>query len=74
MKYSVTLSAPLSEELYRCFRLEANKQQRSSLTIEKKKTHVELRAEAEDAIALKATLHSMALLLEVFEKTQKIEV
>ena len=74
MKYAVTISTPLSEELYRCFRLEANKQQRSSFTIEKKKTHIELKAEAEDAIAMKAALNSVTSLLEVFEKTQRIGV
>ncbi len=61
-----------SELLYKCFKPEMNKWQRAEVKIKKNKNKLHFNIQAQDAVALRATLNSITGLLSVFEKTNKL--
>ena len=61
-----------AELLYKCFEPEINKWQRAEIKIKKNKDSLHFNIQAEDAVALRATLNSITALLSVYEKTNKL--
>lgn len=57
--------------LFDCFASEETSFERSSFTINKTDEGIEFAIEANDAVALRATLNSISQLLIVFEGTRK---
>lgn len=60
------------ELLYKCFKPETNKWQRAQVRIKKNKDNLHFNIQAQDAVALRATLNSITGLLSVYEKTNKL--
>ena len=56
------------ESIYKCFQQEQKEDDRSSFRIKKEKEGVLFLAEANDSVALRASLNSIAKLLIVYEK------
>jgi len=54
--------------IYECFQTEQKEQDRSKFKIKKEKDGVLFLVEAEDSVALRATLNSITKLLTVYEK------
>lgn len=74
MKFDLQLSvADKDKSLYECFKPEASKKDRSSLTINHKNSQLLFDIKAKDVIALKASINGIIKLLEVKEKVDKNE-
>ena len=58
--------------LYKCFKPEMNKWQRAKIEIKRNKDNLHFSIQAEDAVALRATLNSITGLLSVYEKTNRL--
>ena len=58
--------------LYKCFKPEMNKWERAQIKMKKSKGNLHFSIEAQDAVALRATLNSITGLLSVYEKTSKL--
>lgn len=69
MKYSSTIELEADEKLIKCFEPEDKVKNRSSYTIVKDGNKIKFNVEAEDSIALRATLNTITKLLTVWEKT-----
>ena len=67
MKYQVTIKVE-DKDTYDCLITEIEQRERSNFNIKKHKDHLTLEIEAKDATALKATLHSITQMLQVYEK------
>jgi len=61
------------ETIYECFQSEQKEQDRSKFRIKKEKEGVLFLVEADDSIALRATLNSITKLLTVYEKIKEIK-
>ena len=61
------------EVIYECFQSEQKEQDRSRFQIKKEKDAVLFLVEADDSIALRATLNSITKLLTVYEKIGNIK-
>ncbi|MBW2977363.1 hypothetical protein KY331_00815 [Candidatus Woesearchaeota archaeon] len=61
------------EVIYECFQSEQKEQDRSRFKIKKEKEGVLFLVDADDSIALRATLNSITKLLTVYEKTGSIK-
>ena len=59
------------EKLYECLAAEDTNFERSSFIVKKTKDGVEFDVKAKDAVALRATLNSIAQLLIIFEGARK---
>lgn len=72
MKISANLSVndKNPENLYRIFQPEISKKDRSGFNVIKDKDCVRFEVEAEDSVALRATLNSITKLLTVYEKAK----
>lgn len=75
MRYTAEVKAyGDADAISKCFEPEIEKKQnRSRLDIKKKDDHVIFNVEAEDSVAMRATLNSITKLLTVFEKTEKMK-
>jgi len=56
------------DEIYKCFEPELHDKKRSNFKIIKKEDHVLFDIEAEDSVALRATLNGITKLITVYEK------
>ncbi len=73
MRYKAAIEVFGEEDLvYRCFEpeIKSMKKGRASYEIKKKKGSTEFMLDAEDSVALRATLNSITKMLEVLEKTK----
>jgi len=61
------------EKLYSCFKPELVDKKRSDFEIKKKKNYLLFEIEAEDSVALRATMHGITKLLIVYEKVNKVK-
>jgi len=61
------------EVIYDCFKSEQKEQDRSRFQIKKEKDGVLFLVEANDSIALRATLNSITKLLTVYEKVRSVK-
>jgi tRNA threonylcarbamoyladenosine modification (KEOPS) complex Pcc1 subunit len=69
MKYQVTITIKEDlDKIYNCLVTEINERERSTLNIKKHKDHITVDIHAKDATALKATLHSITQMLQIYEK------
>ena len=68
MKYSCIIKAEGDKELYDALKPDKSKSKRAQWDISKKKDYVEIKIEAMDVVALKAFMHSITKLIEVYEK------
>jgi len=69
MKYSATIELEADEKLMQCFEPEDKVKNRSSYTITNDGSKIKFMIEAEDSVALRATLNTITKLLTVWEKT-----
>ena len=69
MKYSAVIRVRAGEDLIRCFEPEEKVKNRSSYTVSKNGEEIEFKIEAEDSVALRATINTITRLLTVWEKT-----
>ena len=60
------------KELYACFEPELNDKKRANFKIIQKEDHLLFEVEAEDSVALRATLNGITKLITVYEKNGKI--
>ena len=74
MKIFVNLSVSDKnpESIYKIFQPEISKKDRSGFSIVKEKDCIRFEVEAEDSIALRATLNSITKLLTVYEKVKGV--
>ena len=74
MKYSLKLSIK-HPKLYDLIKIELDdfKSDRSNTKLTKTKDGCEIKVEAKDAVALRASLNSITQLLKVYEKMQEIK-
>ena len=56
------------EELFKCFEPELHDKKRSNFKIIKKEDHLLFDVEADDSVALRATLNGITKLITVYEK------
>jgi len=68
MSYAVKLTANNKANLLECFQPEITKDKRSSWSLTKKNNDLIFTIQAKDAVALRATLNSIAKLFTVHEK------
>ena len=61
------------EEIYACFEPELADKKRSNFKITKKKDHLLFEIEADDSIALRATMNGITKLITVYEKMSEIK-
>ena len=61
------------EVIYECFQSEQKEQDRSKFKIKKEKKGVLFLIEADDSVALRATLNSITKLLTVYEKIRSVK-
>ncbi len=61
------------EIIYDCFQTEQKEQDRSRFKIKKEKDGVLFLVEANDSVALRATLNSITKLLTVYEKIRSVK-
>lgn len=61
------------EVIYECFQPEQKEQDRSRFEIKKEKDGVLFLVEANDSVALRATLNSITKLLTVYEKIRSVK-
>jgi tRNA threonylcarbamoyladenosine modification (KEOPS) complex Pcc1 subunit len=60
-------------KIYESFQTEINERDRSKLNIKKEKDHVLFEVNAEDPVALRATLNMITKLLTIYEKIDRLE-
>ena len=73
MKYTAELKAYGDvEKIFECFKPEVEEKNRSAFKITKKKDYVLFEIDAEDSVALRATLNSISKLLTVYEKIENV--
>jgi tRNA threonylcarbamoyladenosine modification (KEOPS) complex Pcc1 subunit len=61
------------EEIYACFEPELADKKRSNFKIIKKKDHLLFEIEADDSVALRATMNGITKLITVYENIIKID-
>ncbi len=62
-----------AEKIYKCFKPELIKKDRSEYTIRKSKGKITFKVKAKDPVALRATLNSITQMLTIFEKMKEIK-
>jgi tRNA threonylcarbamoyladenosine modification (KEOPS) complex Pcc1 subunit len=62
-----------AEKIYKCFKPELIKKDRSEYTIRKSKGKIIFEVSAKDPVALRATLNSITQMLTIFEKMKEIK-
>jgi len=62
-----------SDLLYRCYKPEIKKGNRSSFTLKKNKNNLEINIKAKDDTILKATINSIFKLFIVYNKLRKVK-
>ena len=85
MKYTATLKVSCeesdsqarlgtsdAEKIVECFKHEINEKNRANFTIKQEKDYVLFEINAEDSVALRATLNSITKLLTTYEKIEEI--
>ena len=74
MKYETELKVyGDTKKILDCFKPETNKQDRSSFDIKQGDGYLIFNIQAEDSVALRATLNSITKLLTVYEKMEEIK-
>ena len=71
MKYNIKIKSPYTE-MYNLFLKEKLTGDRCTINIQKKEDHVLFDIEADDSVALRATLNAITKLFTVYEKTKKL--
>jgi len=61
------------EEIYKCLLPEKISRDRSTLTLKKEKDRLVIKAEAKDAVALRATLNAVTQALAAYSKMKSIK-
>ncbi len=74
MKYETELKVyGNTKKILECFKPEENKQDRSSFDIKEGDGYLIFNIQAEDSVALRATLNSITKLLTVYEKIEGLK-
>jgi tRNA threonylcarbamoyladenosine modification (KEOPS) complex Pcc1 subunit len=68
MRYHAEITANNDKKLLKCFETEQGKEDRSKFEIKEEAKKIKFMIEAEDSVALRATLNSITKLLTVYEK------
>lgn len=73
MNYTATIKVTGDpEKITKCFEPEVNEKNRANFIIKKEKDHVLFEINAEDSVALRATMNSITKLLTTYEKVEGI--